>query len=323
MNAAAAFARACIRKKRQDERVLNVFLRRAGERLRRRSARGDIVHVVLGNQASDADSVVSAIALAFVRDRSSSSRDVFVPLVAASRNDFENIHPLEPFLLHPYVSMDRLIYLEEVISHLERLHATKNLRIILTDHNKLAPHLHAKFADAVVEIYDHHADQNCYLVQVPSKRRQIAFDAEVGSGWGSCCTLIASLPESKRVLAREGTDTGLARLLLDVILVDTIGLSEKAGKTKPADVTAVKSLRSLLSESDGLVLSHRFHEIQLLNSIRRSGQSDRWISVCVTTSKSMTFADCVTARAAFRSASRNFGKERLAGGPGAQSSRLD
>eukprot|EP00939_MAST-03C_sp_MAST-3C-sp1_P003818 g3818.t1 len=271
-NTDATFAAQCVAKSRRRKRnlqsYLNVFLKDVSAELEGIGNEGDIgsgrndkdVIVVIGNQAADADSIVSAIVLAFLRHRASSfgRSCLYVPMVCAPRRDLEQLHPLEPFLLQPHVDMERLIYVDEHADRLSRLRRRGKLRMILTDHNKLAPALNARFGDVVCEIYDHHSDKKCYLPRVSGSSRHIAFDEAAGSGVGSCCTVVASLPVASKQNRRFLADSGVARLLLDVILVDTIGLSENAGKTKPEDVAAAEKLQAIVQHGS---LQERFRRL--------------------------------------------------------------
>eukprot|EP00938_MAST-03A_sp_MAST-3A-sp1_P007432 g7432.t1 len=244
-----AFTRKCVNLTRQRKSTLSCFLSETKARLSR-VARDDHVVFIMGNQAADADSVVSALVLSYVKSLND-RKSLYVPLVSASRDIFVNTHPLEPFLLRPAVEVKELIFLEDVIDMMKDLNSDR-MEIVLTDHNKLAPGLHETFGDAVVEIYDHHADQNCYEgVRV----RKVVFDEKTCSGLGSCCTILGSLVDVEKICGN--TENEIARMLLDVILVDTVGLRPEAGKTKPLDLEIAKKLNDIVNVD----ISKRFGEL--------------------------------------------------------------
>jgi len=249
-----AFARKCVdlsrRKSRRRQSTLSCFLSDTKDRLNLNNNKDRFVFV-MGNQASDADSVVSSLVIAYVKSLNDSKR-TYVPLVSVTRDIFVNTHPLEPFLLRPAVSIDDLIFLEDVYGLMKTLSEESRMEIILTDHNKLVPGLHEIFGDHVVEIYDHHEDQRCYDVRV----RNVAFDEKSSSGLGSCCTIVGSLPSVEKIL--KDVENEIARMLLDVILVDTVGLRKEAGKTKPLDVAVAKKLGDIVNVKD---ISKRFQEL--------------------------------------------------------------
>ena len=111
--------------------------------------------VVLGNEAADADSVVSAVALAFLL------RDNVVPLVSCRRDEFrlrsETVWLLDTAAA---VSADDLLFLDDV--PLPEC-GTDNIRLTLVDHNQLCGALEPLDA-AVTSIVDHHKDVGAHKV---------------------------------------------------------------------------------------------------------------------------------------------------------------
>ena len=95
-----------------------------------------IVTLITGNQAADADSVVSALTLAFTRARAQGAGDgdtlLFVPVVSTTRTIFERTHPLEPFFMGPILDLKLLLYMDEELETFKRLHEQGRLRVILT-----------------------------------------------------------------------------------------------------------------------------------------------------------------------------------------------
>ena len=107
------------------------------------------------------------------------------------------------------------------------------------------------------EIFDHHEDQRCYL-DVKGVQRTIAFASDAGSGIGSACSLIGAsgLMDAAELMA--DASNGVASLLLDVILVDTVGLDPKEGKTRFQDMCAVAALNKIVKRDS---LPARYREL--------------------------------------------------------------
>lgn len=143
------------------------------------------VHVVVGNQACDADSVISAVAFALYLHavactslRASGPGAApgcrnpsffFLPVVSCARQDFvlrrEAAYLLQeasPGTDEPL--LESLVFLDDVdVTHLTELSAASKLRITLMDHNKLS----GSWASAnlpVYQIVDHHKDMLAHAV---------------------------------------------------------------------------------------------------------------------------------------------------------------
>jgi len=143
---------------------------------------GPIVRAVIGNEASDVDSIASSIALAhflhtiekakrFQKENSpsssSSSCDDFVvtlpimnlssPSLLDLRGETRSIFPVAG------ISASSLVFLTpSVSSQLESLFQSNQLQLILVDHNELAE-TQKHWAKAVVGIIDHHVDAQKYM----------------------------------------------------------------------------------------------------------------------------------------------------------------
>ena len=122
---------------------------------------------------------------------------------------------------------------------MNRLHQTKQLRLILTDHNELCQqrqHLN----EAVDEIVDHHQDMGKHI-HVSGERRLIAFDPTGANGGkalvGSCCTLVA-----EKLLNQQIVTPIEATLLLAAISLDTVNFEPSAGKATSRDISAAAKL---------------------------------------------------------------------------------
>lgn len=213
------------------------------------------LHVVLGNQACDTDSVVSAIVHAYALHHASSLR--CVPVVSCSRDDFAIKRDTQLLLLHAASStgtafpLDALLFTDDLPTLLE---STSSLAVHLVDHNKLdcaalmTSTIHDASHACIVEIVDHHADAGAHT-HVHGASRCINFNTVLKRGVGSCCTLVA-----QRALARcaEGVfpmDAGLARMLWSVILLDTGNFDPALGKGTAEDVDAAAALEAIVMPS--------------------------------------------------------------------------
>lgn len=201
------------------------------------------VHVVVGNEAADADSIVSSICYAYFKQYIKPDGNVceaepvlYVPAACIRRTDIHFRREVRLLLEAVGMSLDDLICEEEL--QLQDYHAVGKLELTLVDHNSLQASF-ADFADCVVEILDHHKDAGNHLVALPagSDKRRIAFDADARKPTaGSCCTLVA-----EQIAGSEGGDQvaalmrdnpraaeQLCTLLLSVIALDTINMNPDA-----------------------------------------------------------------------------------------------
>jgi exopolyphosphatase len=185
-------------------------------------------HVVVGNPAGDADSIVSALSLAYV-DHLTGSNPGVSPIVSVPRADLPLRRETVLLLEMVNVSTTKLICLDDLPSEMT------DSSITLVDHNKL---LYPQLSSSnVVEILDHHIDEQEHL-HVKGKFRNIAFQ-ESSAQVASTCTLIA-----ERYLQKLATKfpADLAFILLGVILLDTVNMSESAGKGTPRDQSVINML---------------------------------------------------------------------------------
>jgi exopolyphosphatase len=203
-------------------------------------------HVVIGNSAGDADSIVSALAYSYIRsvvlhqhEKEFFQEESVTPVVAISRRDLEASRP-ETLLLLKWagIATSDLIYFDNPQVRARATTAT------LVDHN----HLQADGYDhcRVVGIIDHHQDDGMHS-DCPT--RQIAY-----SGGkvlvASTCTLLAEFlmndHPANNLLKTASPPTpphpALATLLLGVILLDSVNLQVQAGKVTDRDRNAVAFL---------------------------------------------------------------------------------
>jgi inorganic pyrophosphatase/exopolyphosphatase len=174
------------------------------------------VHVCIGNQACDADSMISSICYAYYKEltatESAQPRTQYLPIMAIMRNDIQFRREVKIILDLLQISFDDLICFDECpLNEFNQ----EDLSLTLMDHNYLSLLLHSSYSTRVTEIIDHHADQG-YYPSVQGSDRFIAFNTEIGKAdVGSACTLVAERFSQANLL-----DPQVATLLLGVISVE-------------------------------------------------------------------------------------------------------
>jgi len=199
---------------------------------------------VVGNEAADVDSLVSAYAMAELLD---GAQVQGIALAQIPREEFRlRGDALKLFreagveLLKDGSPM-RLCFWDEVCREtISNLHSRS---LALTDHNKRTAQVAELFDDNHVElILDHHKKTDCY----PHAR------AHIDEGLGSACTLVvehfltAGVPISRQ----------LGTLLAGVILLDTRNFCPQEGKGTPRDQAALDKIAEHIP-SEGATLWYK------------------------------------------------------------------
>lgn len=193
---------------------------------------GRACRFVLGNEAADLDSMVTAIATGYyLGEVAPDGGPPFVPLVNAPRADFKLRTEAVYLLGSVGVGPELLCFADEVA--LEVLHSAGQLALVLVDHNALAAG-QAGLADAVVGVLDHHHDEGGFR-DAPWR---------VIEPVGSAATLVA---ETLLQHDPAAVEPGLARLLLGTILLDTVNLEPQAQRATAKDVAIAERLARLCS----------------------------------------------------------------------------
>ncbi len=187
--------------------------------------------LVFGNEATDLDSVVSAIGLAWALTLDAPHCSA-LPLIPIERPDFRLKTESRWVLAQVGIDEDRLCFLDDAVrsdSTLDQF-MTGIKELALVDHNQLSVKF-STYKNKVRLIVDHHEDQGLY----PKARRRIA-------RVGSCATLIGEI-----LIHRKDTPVpvDLATLLLGAILIDTVNLDPMAGRATPRDRNVAGVLISL------------------------------------------------------------------------------
>ncbi|XP_071273616.1 exopolyphosphatase PRUNE1 isoform X2 [Agelaius tricolor] len=191
------------------------------------------IHVVMGNEACDLDSTVSALALAyFLAQTTPAPKAAFVPVLNIPRADFA-LRTETTFLLRERgIPAASLVFRDEI--DLGRLHHAGLLSLTLVDHHVL-PGADAALEEAVVEVLDHRP-----LERARGPPCQVTVEPV-----GSCATLV-----TERILQGPPgvLDRTTAALLHGTILLDCINLKPAAGKVTPRDVACVSLLEERFPE---------------------------------------------------------------------------
>lgn len=240
-------------------------------------------HVVLGNEAGDADSIVSSLAFGFVD--SVYKNNPTTPIVSIPRADL--CLRRETILLLQYAGVtqvDKLHYIDDqnVFAGVES--------ITLVDHNRMTLETGSDSIQ-VVEILDHHYDEGEHS-NVQGDLRIVAFEGDKATV-ASTCTLVAErLFQSS---AKPPYDTGLSMALLGVILLDTVNMKPEAGKGTARDQAAIDKLtrytdwttldssvdkKVILTNIDGTTIIDTDKLFRLLSDSKYD--VDFWKKLCVT-----------------------------------------
>ena len=226
---------------------LNEFLARSHARLQALQQKPPShLHIVLGNEAADPDSCVSAIAMAAALDATLAGSDdiVVAPLVLVPRADFklqlDRVHLLRRAELvgtgdGPAWTPSHVTFGDELDLPALLASSQPQLSLHLVDHNKLCAPL-ASLAPNVASIVDHHAEEGLYTSTVPTDSRFVEL------GIGSCSSLVAE--RLKALQPSLLNDQSICTLLLGALLLDTVNLDAKAKEQKPREASIASELLS-------------------------------------------------------------------------------
>lgn len=227
-------------------RALNAFLAQARSELFAVVAddaaiASTVVHVVIGNEAADADSIISALVYAHHKRRHATENGrVIVPVVPVPRDELALRCDVVSLFRELHVDERALVFVDEFPWRHAAFQAGGRARLDFTllDHNALSTKRMGgdDGVGRVVEILDHHMDLGKHT---DAAVREIAF-ADGQALVASSCTLVA-----EKVLQTSGgteTDALHATLLLAVIALDSVNFDPSAKKVTARDVAAAKAL---------------------------------------------------------------------------------
>ncbi|KAM9340651.1 exopolyphosphatase PRUNE1-like [Symphorus nematophorus] len=235
----------CVDDRDTDRKCVNVFTTSFHGNQR--------VHVILGSESCDLDSVVSSLAMAYLLSRTSCGLpggSLVLPVLNIPRSQFHLRADVLLLLRESGVAADALVFRDEV--DLARLHGDRRLVLTLVDHNVLQS-TNSHLQGALVEIIDHHQLDRTVSFSCPVTVETVA----------SCTTLV-----TERILSRapEILDRQLAVLLYGVnlspvcppckcesvpfvlsagvMVVDSVNLSPQVAKTTVKDGQMVRLLET-------------------------------------------------------------------------------
>ncbi|KAF5282390.1 hypothetical protein FQA39_LY17587 [Lamprigera yunnana] len=193
------------------------------------------VHIIIGNESCDLDSMISALALAYLhyRQYEKKSKGILVlPVLNIFSGDFsvrtENCYVLDQLK----VNKEFLLFRDTI--SLEDISKYNLLKVSLVDHHMLRKQdmFLEKF---VIEVFDHRPRDT---KMTWNKDRVHIVIEEVAS----CASLIANeiLNENSLILNRT-----LATLLYDVIIFDSIALNPAVDKVRDLDLKISQKLKEM------------------------------------------------------------------------------
>ncbi|XP_023348500.1 exopolyphosphatase PRUNE1 [Eurytemora carolleeae] len=206
--------------------------------LKRPSFLTEEVSVVLGNEACDLDSGVSALVLAFHMQSADLEKPV-LPVLNIPSKDYSLKTELVYIIDNLDLSQEDLLFRDSFC-----LKSLEGLRLVLVDHNIL-PAEDSELESRVVAVLDHHQQEREETSSVSLKVETV----------GSCASLVAEKIFSENP---DFSDPVALGLLLDAILLDTVGLKPEAHKVTGKDVKMSDRIQSVIGKVDAMA---RFNEL--------------------------------------------------------------
>ena len=209
--------------------------------------------VYLGNEASDADTMISALCYSYLRhsiDSKTNPKVFHLPIVPIPRSEVCLRQDVNVLLQTIGMSINDLISIDEVA--FKDINKVNPLKYVLLDHNLLSVKTMSYFSDEnavvdsenfdVLEILDHHIDLKKHLHCTGSNRRVAFNEAIAKPEVGSACTLVF---EQFREQAPALLDDAVATLLMGVIALDTMNMDPSIGKGTARDQAALEALSQI------------------------------------------------------------------------------
>eukprot|EP01130_Rhizamoeba_saxonica_P005353 TRINITY_DN2149_c0_g1_i2.p1 TRINITY_DN2149_c0_g1~~TRINITY_DN2149_c0_g1_i2.p1 ORF type:complete len:376 (-),score=86.22 TRINITY_DN2149_c0_g1_i2:44-1126(-) len=194
--------------------------------------------LVIGNEASDLDSIISAISYAYIATLG--RNELTLPIVPVPRADL----PLRTEVTYLFdlvgVDQDALIFVDEIIPLLEEKKANSTLQIVLVDHNYPSGYI-SDYRDNVVRIIDHHIDTENYYEHLGNLKKIEMV--------GSASTLVANIAIEEFDSLSE-LDNDILTLLLATILLDTINMDRNMGRGVDADEFVINELKKFVEREN-------------------------------------------------------------------------
>ena len=228
-----------------------------------------------GNEASDMDSMVSSIVLAWYLSciyPFHQTAHYFLPLMNIPREELALRGEASYVFAQVGLDPSLLLFKDEI--DLGALGRRVSLGAILVDHNNLQLEMSPHLAAHVVGIVDHHHDEGLYPLSFERGNRIIVTPV------GSCTTLVGdlilrrapgllskdaiSLSDSQRL--SMSTPLAILTLLQSVLLLDTSNFSASAKKATKLDTTLAEKYRTLLQDLTYYELHTRRNDVSHLST---------------------------------------------------------
>lgn len=191
------------------------------------------LHIVLGNEACDLDSAVSALVYAFLLSslqKGEEKKDwVVVPVLNIQQEDYPLKTEVSYWLNKHSITQEHIVFRNELDDVREK---ASDVELTLVDHNVQAIN-DKDLEPQVVSILDHHKLER---PDPESVRDGIRIEMV-----GSCCTLVA-----EEILEKlpEIMDNTTASLLYGTIILDTVNLNKEAKRVTEKDIGICQRLPS-------------------------------------------------------------------------------
>lgn len=258
-------------------------------------------HFFVGNEAADADSVVSSFVYAAgyfndFHDNNNNNKhpQYFIPILHIPRNELELRREITLIFENVGLSREDIDVIPSIydvrLSNNNNNNSCPKMILHLLDHNRASDIVTHIFRNApVYSIIDHHIDVGAHPNCV-GYYRWIAF-GDKGPEAGSTCSLIATHANSS-----VDNMTVLLPALADVILLDTSNLSETGGKTTAYDVNAIQFI---ISSLDGKLTRD---ELSARYEMLKNCKSDPafWLSLSPETAFKMDYKSFVATSTSIR-----------------------
>lgn len=208
------------------------------------------VHIILGNEGADLDSVACALALSYAKTHKT------LPIINIKRADLRLRRDVLHALQLVEVDVENLCFIDDPHVHLEDAPV-----ITLVDHNALAPH-QMHLSPKITAIFDHHVDENQFRNATP---RHIVPSK-------SCATIITELilptehsPLSDSADVDAGVPLSVSLLLLFAILLDSHNMSHPPCGEISSDKAAIEMLlkHAGMSAADRDVLFNQLYSARI------------------------------------------------------------
>lgn len=187
------------------------------------------IHIIMGNEAADLDSIVSAIVYGWFKTflTKNHSNELFIPLINIPAADFKLRTEVVWLFSEVGIETQNLCFIDEI--NMEEMFKAGKLSLTLVDHNKLSGK-QEYLSSCVKEIIDHHKDEEAY--NLPSENKTI-------EPVGSCATLVA-----EKIFVAKGKigNTKAAFLLLSTIILDSANFGINANIATEKDKKFAKRL---------------------------------------------------------------------------------